>query len=259
MTATTNKEILASFKSIEGPEDAITVFLPDLKRFCKAVHANYIIFEVLGTDDNEQVARLHADEKRLALNLDRIATTERTQQGSDDTVAEVNRRASGILAPPSPDREAPAPASGTVIKPTNVKWPFSEQQSTTFKIIKQASDEHFPGLLGDIDPLDAECGTQAFTTLCMVVIPRDAEPKAAAKHAYHAHLSKINAGDLLYPHYGTMVYLEKITSYYDGKAQDLSRVVEDLIIAVRGALPDGVLAARLDRLVATRANSKQPR
>lgn len=107
MTATTNKEILASFKTIEGPEDAITVFLPDLKRFCKAVHANYIIFEVLGTDDNEQVARLHADEKRLALNLDRIATTERTQQGSDDTVAEVNRRASGILAPPSPDREAP--------------------------------------------------------------------------------------------------------------------------------------------------------
>ena len=147
MTATTTKEILASFKSIEGPEDAITVFLPDLKRFCKAVHANYIIFEVLGTDDNEQVARLHADEKRLAMNLDRIATTERTQQGSDDTVAEVNRRASGVQAPPSPDREAPAPASGTVIKPTNVKWPFSEQQSTTFKIIKQASDEHFPGLI----------------------------------------------------------------------------------------------------------------
>ena len=44
----------------------------------------------------------------------------------------------------------------------------------------------------------------------------------------------------------------------DGKAQDLSRVVEDLIIAVRGALPDGVLAARLDRLDVTTPWSADP-
>jgi len=53
-------------------------------------------------------------------------------------------------------------------------------------------------------------------------------------------------------------HLEQMRSFYDRRPQDLIHVVEDLIVALRGAFSDGVLAGRLDRLDVTAPFSTDP-